>query len=61
MKIKASDNFGRETVSDWLVCENVNDHMGALIVKMLNDSEGPMAPWCYELVSDDHVLHVWGP
>lgn len=61
MKIKASDNFGRESVSDWLVCENVNEYMGAKIVKLLNDSEGTNAAWCYELVDDAHKLYVWEP
>lgn len=61
MKIKAVDNFGRETVSDWLVCENVNAHMGAQIVRLLNESEGERSSYCYELVSDDHVLYSWEP
>lgn len=61
MKIKGKDNFDRDNVSDWLVCENVNEYMGALIVKFLNDREGVNGSWYYMLVADDDKLHTWEP
>ena len=61
MKIIAKDNFDRETVSDWTVCDNVNEYMGAVIVEFLNRQDGTNSSWFYALVTDDHKLHTWEP
>ena len=61
MKIIAVDNFDNESVSDHLVCENVNEHYGNLIVKFLNSEGDNYSPYFYRLVSDDHKLYIWEP
>ncbi len=61
MKVIASDNFNRDNVSDFLVCGNVCEYYGNLIVKFLNDREGEYSPYFYSLVSDDHELYIWEP
>ena len=61
MKIIATDNFCRETVSDSLVCENVSEYYGNLIINLLNDKNGPNSPEYYKLVPDNHVLYNWEP
>lgn len=61
MKIKASDNYDRDTVSDFLVCENISEYYGNMIVKFLNDREGDNSSQFYSLESDDHKLYIWKP
>lgn len=56
MKIIARDNFNRDYIPDWLVAENVNEHMGSKIVNLLNESEGGNSPNYYDLVDDDYEL-----
>ena len=61
MKIIASDNFGRETVSDALVCGNVSEAYGKLISDLLKDHNGDNGPRYYRPVPDDYVLYKWEP
>lgn len=61
MKIIGIDNFSREYVSDFLVCLNVNEYYGKLIVDQLNQLNGSNGPTYFRLVPDDHVLYVWEP
>ena len=61
MKIIAIDNFDNESVSDFLVCENISEYHGNLIIKFLNDREGDYSSYFYRLVSDDHKLYIWEP
>jgi hypothetical protein len=61
MKIKVSDNFARENISDRLVCENIDEYHGNLIVKFLNSREGNNGSNFYSLESDDHKLYIWEP
>lgn len=57
MKIIAVDNFARESVADWLVCENVrNETVGKIMVDALNRENGIDGGDFYKLVSDDHKL-----
>lgn len=57
MKIIGIDNFNRESVADFLVCENVtNDYIGSKIVELLNKDSGEHGSWFYRLVEDDHRL-----
>ena len=58
MKIICTDNFDRETISDKLVCENVNEYYGNLIVDFLNDKlSGDHSDDFYKLVEDGHKLY----
>lgn len=56
MKIIAVDNYNRESVADFLVCENVNQSYGERFVKFLNDQVRDGDPRWYRLVADDHRL-----
>ncbi len=61
MKIICKDNFDRETVSDFLVAENVHSHIGNRIVTLLNQAEGETSPNHFVLVPDDYKLYKWEP
>ncbi|MED3440285.1 hypothetical protein P4393_12540 [Bacillus subtilis] len=58
MKVIAVDNFNRETVDDILVCENVNEYHGNMIVEMLNKRlSSRHSLTYYRLVEDNYTLH----
>jgi hypothetical protein len=61
MKVIGTDNFSRDSVSDFLVCTNVCEFYGEMIVNMLNKNNGDNGPTFYRLVPDDHVLYEWEP
>lgn len=61
MKIIGTSNFDNESVSDFLVCENVNEHWGQRIVKLINEREGENSSYFYKLVPDDHELYEFEP
>lgn len=56
MKIIKIDNFGRESVADKLIAENVRGYWSGLIVELLNNYEGADSPNFFKLVEDDYVL-----
>lgn len=56
MKIIRVDNFDRESVSDKLVCKNVNEYYAKRIVELLNEREHESSSDFYKAVPDDHVL-----
>ena len=57
MKIIGSSNFDDEMVSDLLVCENVNEHFGEKIVKLLNDKGDDYSTYYFKLKPDDYKLY----
>ena len=58
MKIVRIDNFNRDTVSDVLVCENVNEYYGKFLVEALNNKySGDYSEDFFRLVEDDYVLY----
>lgn len=59
MKIIRVDGFDRENVSDILICTNIAELVGKLIVKLLND-HSPESDF-YKLVDDDHELYRFEP
>lgn len=61
MKIIRTDNYNRETVSDTLVCENVSEYYGKLILKLLTDWTHPESDDFFRLVPDDHKLYRFEP
>ncbi len=62
MKIVASCNYGKETVSDFLVAENITiESDGQIMVKALNDSGGDHAYYYYKLVPDEYILYEFKP
>lgn len=62
MKIIAKDNFNRETVSDYIVCENVNHYYGNKILEFLKDKfESPGSDKVFHLVEDNHKLYKFEP
>jgi hypothetical protein len=56
MKIIVVDNYGRESVADRLVAENVSEYWGKRIVNMLNDKEHDDSQDYFKLVDDDYTL-----
>jgi len=62
MKIICTDNFDRESISDRLVCENISEYYGKIIVDFLNEKwGGDYGPNYYKLVPDDHKLYEFQP
>ena len=59
MKIIAIDNFDRDWVSDTLICENINEYYGKIIVDYLNEKEGEKSQNFYVLKEDDYKLYVY--
>ena len=59
MKIVKTDNYGRDTESDVLVCENINTAYGTIIVNMLNNDPNRHHEDYFELLSDDYKLYEW--
>lgn len=60
MKLIAEDNYGRDHVSDRLICPNITKAQGSLIIKELKDVL-PYDDWSYKLVSDNHKLYGYIP
>ncbi|ALS22183.1 hypothetical protein [Paenibacillus naphthalenovorans] len=56
MKIIAVDNFGRESVADKLIAENVSEYWGKYIVELMNDKQHDDSLHYFKLVSDDYRL-----
>ena len=61
MKVVGIDNFDRDEVPDFLVCENVSEHYGKLIVDMLNADGSHTSPKFFVLRQDDYKLKEWEP
>ena len=60
MKIICVDNFGKESKSDSLVCENVNLYMGNIIVEFLIEKfSGNRGGDFFKLVEDDYKLYIF--
>lgn len=58
MKIIGKDNFCRDTVSDILVCENVNSYYGEKLLNHLKSTlEHDTCDYVYYLVEDDYKLY----
>lgn len=56
MKIVLIDNFGRESIADTLVAENVSSYWGNRIVKLLNDSPNRHSDEHFNVVDNDYIL-----
>lgn len=56
VKIICVDNFGRESVADILIAENVNEYWGKRIVDGLNEKQHEDSEVYFRLVEDDHKL-----
>lgn len=62
MKIIQVDNFNRETISDFLVAENVSEYYGKIIIEFLNKKfSGDYELSYYRLIPDDYKLYEWKP
>ena len=62
MKIICQDNFDRDSISDTLVCENVNEFYANFIRDCLNQKfGGEHAPSFFKVVEDDHKLYIFEP
>ena len=60
MKIIQVDNYGRETISDILIAENVNLMNGKEITEFLNKKySGVDSSIYFRLVKDDYKLFVY--
>jgi len=56
MKIIAVDNFGRESIADKLIAENVSEYWGKFIVDLMNDKQHDDSLNFFRLVNDDYKL-----
>lgn len=57
MKIVAIDNFGRETIPDLIIAENVNETFLDIIINLLNDKfSGETSNIFFIKKEDDYVL-----
>jgi hypothetical protein len=61
MKVVGVSNFCDETISDILVCSEVNNYYGQRIVEMLNFEVNDYSRYYYKLKNDDYELYVWEP
>ena len=63
MKIIGTDNFDRETVDDFLVCENLTEQRATFIVRALNIvyCKGDHSPTYYKAVDDEYKLRSFEP
>lgn len=62
MKIIQVDNFDRDSVSDVLIAENVNETLSGHIVNFLNEKySGENSPNWYKAVADDYKLYEFEP
>jgi hypothetical protein len=59
MKIVGTDNFNRETVDEFLLCENVkNEYLAEKICDALNSED---SDWFFVIRPDDAPLYKWEP
>ena len=61
MKIICEDNYGRETVNDILIAENVKKHYAIKIAEFLNRDTHELGPYFYRAVDNEYKLHKWEP
>ncbi len=62
MKIICKDNYDRESVDDKLVCSNVSEYYGKIIVESLNNKlSGDRSSDFYKLVDNEYELYRWEP
>ncbi len=60
MKIIQIDNFDRDYISDVLVCENVNEFYGKIILDFLNKNHSTdTGQNYYRLVENDYKLYTF--
>lgn len=62
-KIIGVDNFNTETVSDYLVCENIESkNYAETICQAMNAKfSGETAPRFFKVVDQSHLLYTWSP
>jgi len=56
MKVIGVSNFDNESEADLLVCDNVNEHFGNIIVNHLNEITNEFDTYYYKVVENDHKL-----
>lgn len=61
MKIIAKDNFDRDYIDEYLLCENINSYHGKRIVEFLNSRSHDNSPHYFELKEDDYELYKFEP
>jgi len=59
MKIIRKDNLDRDSISEVLICENVNPHYATKIIDSLNGEENS-SDW-FKAVPDDYTLYEFKP
>lgn len=61
MKVILKDNFGRESVSERVVCMCDGEGYARRIAQLLNDAESTSSSNLYQAVSDDYKLYTYDP
>lgn len=58
MKIVKVDNFDRDTYDDVLICDNINEYYGKIVVEALNNKlSGDRSDAYFRLVEDEYKLY----
>jgi len=61
MKVIKIDNFGRETVNDVLIADNLSPHMAKKLALRLNAETNLYGPDYYTAVEDGYQLYEFKP
>ena len=63
MKIIGADNFDRDEIDDFLVCENLTEQRATFIVRALNIvyCKSDHSPTYYKAVDDNYKLRSFTP
>jgi len=54
MKIIGVSNFDNESAADILICENISEYFGNIVVAYLNEIAGEYDDYYFKLVDNDH-------
>lgn len=60
-KIVGHDNLDRDYVSEILICDNLNEYWGKIIIKFLQDQATDHDTYFPKLVTQDYELYVFEP
>lgn len=60
-KVIASDNYGRESVSDRLIVAGISDRAARIVAEALNADGGRDAPLYYRALPSSAPMYIFDP